>query len=58
MFETAELGRKLSKEDYNTQEPELRLRLLEIQEDLKHASFPVIILISGVDGAGKGETAP
>ncbi len=56
MFETAELGQKLSKEDYKLQEPELRMQLLEIQEDLKQASFPVIILIGGVDGAGKGET--
>lgn len=56
MFETAELGRKISKEEYRAQEPELRMQLLEIQEDLKNASFPVIILIGGVDGAGKGET--
>ncbi len=56
MFETAELGHKLSKEDYQAQEPELRMQLLEIQEDLKRAPFPVIILIGGVDGAGKGET--
>lgn len=56
MFETAELGRKISKEDYKAQEPELRMQLLEVQEDLKQASFPVIILIGGVDGAGKGET--
>lgn len=56
MFETAELGRKLSKKEYEEQEPGLRMQLLEVQEDLKHASFPVIILIGGVDGAGKGET--
>lgn len=56
MFETAELKRKISKEDYKTQEPELRMQLLDIQEDLKEANFPVIILIGGVDGAGKGET--
>ncbi|HQU82510.1 MAG TPA: polyphosphate:AMP phosphotransferase [Pyrinomonadaceae bacterium] len=56
MFETAELGRKISKEDYKTLEPELRMQLLDVQEDLKNASFPVIILIGGVDGAGKGET--
>ena len=56
MFETAELGRKLSKEEYKAQEPELRMRLLEVQDELKQAAFPVIILISGVDGAGKGET--
>lgn len=56
MFESAELGRKLSKKEYQEQEPELRMRLLEVQEALKQAPFPVIILISGVDGAGKGET--
>ncbi len=56
MFETAELGRKISKDEYKAQEPELRMQLLEMQEDLKQAPFPVIILIGGVDGAGKGET--
>ncbi len=56
MFETAELGQKLSKEDFKRQQPELRMQLLNIQEDLKSAKFPVIILIGGVDGAGKGET--
>ena len=56
MFETAELGRKLSKKDYDAQEPVLRTALLDVQEELKRAPFPVIILIGGVDGAGKGET--
>ncbi|MBC7932003.1 MAG: polyphosphate:AMP phosphotransferase [Rubrivivax sp.] len=56
MFETAELGHKLSKEDFDAHEPDLRMRLVEAQEKLKDASFPVIILIGGVDGAGKGET--
>ncbi|CAN1211167.1 polyphosphate:AMP phosphotransferase [Tumidithrix helvetica PCC 7403] len=56
MFESAEIGHKLSKEEYDAQESILRIQLLEIQEDLKQASFPVIILIGGVDGAGKGES--
>jgi polyphosphate:AMP phosphotransferase len=35
----------------------LRAALLETQEQLReNGSFPVIILISGVDGSGKGET--
>ncbi len=34
----------------------LRTRLLELQSRLKEADFPVLILISGVDGAGKGES--
>lgn len=57
MFETAELGHKLSKSDFNAQVPELRENLLAIQRQLKSASFPVLILLNGVDGAGKGETA-
>lgn len=56
MFESAELGHKLSKEEYDEQKPLLRTQLLSIQEELKDAPFPVIILIGGVDGAGKGET--
>jgi polyphosphate:AMP phosphotransferase len=56
MFETAELGHKLSKKEYDEQEPGLRTALLQAQEELKSASFPVIIIIGGVDGAGKGET--
>ena len=57
MFESAELGHKIDKKAYAVEEPELRTALLEAQFDLAHArSFPVIILIGGVDGAGKGPT--
>jgi len=57
MFESAELGHKLSKEAYKKIEPQLRADLLDAQYALfKAGSFPVIILISGVRGAGKGET--
>jgi polyphosphate:AMP phosphotransferase len=56
MFEVAELGHKVSKADYRQQVPELRTRLLQAQYQLRQADFPVIVLISGVDGAGKGET--
>ncbi|MCA9625993.1 MAG: polyphosphate:AMP phosphotransferase, partial [Myxococcales bacterium] len=55
MFETAELGRKLDKEVFKEQVVELRTQLLEVQRELyRAASFPVIILVGGVDGAGKG----
>lgn len=54
MFEVAELGHKISKQEYKEQVPELRTALLEIQEALKEADFPVIVLISGLDGSGKG----
>ena len=57
MFEAAELGHKLSKGQYKKIEPKLRADLLDAQFDLsKNGRFPVIALISGVRGAGKGET--
>jgi polyphosphate:AMP phosphotransferase len=56
MFETAELNRTVPKEEYDNAEPGLRTALLEVQERLKPADFSVIVLIGGVDGAGKGET--
>jgi AMP-polyphosphate phosphotransferase len=57
MFESAELGHKIDKETYNAEVPKLREALLDVQFDLaEKAEFPVIILIGGVDGAGKGET--
>jgi AMP-polyphosphate phosphotransferase len=56
MFEAAELGQKLSKADYAAQLPELRAGLLQAQLDLRAAGVSVIIIVSGADGAGKGET--
>ena len=57
MFESAELGHKIDKETFKAEEPKLRAALLETQELLReNGSFPVVILISGVDGSGKGET--
>jgi polyphosphate:AMP phosphotransferase len=55
MFELAELGHTLRKEEYKKRVPELRTRLLEVQNKLADSNFPVLILISGVDGGGKGE---
>jgi polyphosphate:AMP phosphotransferase len=57
MFESAELGHKLSRERYGRVEPKLRADLLDAQYELsRNGRFPVVILISGVRGAGKGET--
>lgn len=55
MFEIAELGHAVKKSVYNNQVPELRTRLLIAQEKIKQSNFSVIILISGVDGGGKGD---
>ena len=56
MFETAELGRRVSKEEYRQVEPTLRTELIMLQQQLRQADFPVLVLFSGVDGAGKGAT--
>ncbi len=55
MFEVAELGHKVSKADYNEKVPTLRTQLLTVQQQLRDHDYSVIILISGVDGGGKGE---
>lgn len=57
MFESAELGHKIAKSDYKKEVPGLREDLLNVQLELKEASsFQVIILVGGLDGAGRGAT--
>jgi polyphosphate:AMP phosphotransferase len=57
MFETAELGHKIEKEEYEREQSRLREALLEAQYQLKErAQYSVLIIISGVEGAGKSET--
>lgn len=55
MFEAAELGRKISKDQYAAELPKLRSELLDAHFALKETNIPVIIIVSGSDGAGKGE---
>jgi polyphosphate:AMP phosphotransferase len=55
MFEAAELGRKVSKEEYEQTLPPLRTDLLAAQFAARAAKLPVIVIVSGADGAGKGE---
>ncbi len=57
MFESAELGHKIDKATYDKEVPKLREDLLNTQFDLaQQARFPVVILVGGVDGAGRSET--
>jgi len=57
MFESAEIGHKIDKAAYRAAVPVLRAALLEAQVDLyENKKIPVVVLISGQDGAGKGET--
>lgn len=54
MFEAAELGQSLSKEKFDQEVPALHARLLGLQHRVKDAGIPVVVIISGVEGAGKG----
>src|SRR5512139_672667 len=57
MFQSAELGHKLSKEAYEAEEPNLREQLLGVQyELLDKAPFSVVIVLGVVEGSGKSET--
>jgi polyphosphate:AMP phosphotransferase len=55
MFQTAELGQKLSKKEFKALELPLWENLLGLQQKLRHeGDFPVLIDFAGVRGAGKG----
>lgn len=57
MFESAELGHRIDKETWKARLPALREALLEAQlELLEKADTAVVVVIAGVEGAGKGET--
>ena len=57
MFESAELGHCIDRKTFQKEVPKLRAELLDVQYDLmEKRDFPVIILVSGVDGSGKSET--
>jgi len=57
MFEAAENEHLLDEATYDAKLPKLREALLAAQYELKtQGRFPVIVLINGIEGAGKGET--
>ncbi|HND61668.1 MAG TPA: polyphosphate:AMP phosphotransferase, partial [Opitutaceae bacterium] len=55
MFDSAELGHAVTQARYDAALPKLRSRLLEAHFQLRHQKFPVIVVVSGADGAGKGD---
>ena len=55
MFEAAELGHVVAPQRYDRVLPRLRARLLDLHLALRSQKFPVIVIVSGADGAGKGE---
>jgi polyphosphate:AMP phosphotransferase len=56
MLKSAELGRALSKQEYDAAVTQLRTSLLKVQAEIEHAKFPVVVLLHGADGAGKSRT--
>jgi polyphosphate:AMP phosphotransferase len=57
MFESAELGHELDKATYDRELPALREALLAAQyQVLTSKAFPIVVVVAGVEGAGKGET--
>ncbi len=56
MFENAELGHKVDRSTYEREAPEVRAALLEAQRELAAADLSVVVIVTGVGGAGKSET--
>jgi polyphosphate:AMP phosphotransferase len=56
MFETAEVGNKVGKTAYEAEVPRVRTALLELQHRLAASDLAVVVIVSGVEGAGKEET--
>jgi len=54
MFETLEVGKCIDKKDFEEQSLALRQKLLTAQFELADLDYPVIIVVAGLDGAGKG----
>ena len=58
MFEGAELGAQVSRDEYRERALALRQSLLQAQRELRAAdTFPVIIVLAGFDASGRSETA-
>jgi polyphosphate:AMP phosphotransferase len=55
MFETAEIGHRVSREEFEKDELELRTKLLELQRRVRVGGFQTIVIVSGVEAAGKSD---
>jgi len=57
MFEADEVGSEIDKKAYERELPKLRAALLSAQTELATARLSVVVVIGGVEGAGKTEVA-
>jgi polyphosphate:AMP phosphotransferase len=56
MFETAEVGNRIEKADYVELSAQARSALLEAQTKLASSDTAIVVIVGGVEGAGKRET--
>ena len=54
MFENVVLGRRCSDKDFRTQAPELRMKLFDAQRQCIDRKIPLLVIVDGVNGAGRG----
>jgi polyphosphate:AMP phosphotransferase len=52
VFEAAEIGSRIEKQEYEAELPSLRTSLINAQYDLREADFPVLIVLAGDDRMG------
>lgn len=57
MFEALETGKKLSKDEFKRLRDELRPALLSQQFAFKALQYPVILVLGGLDGSGRGSVS-
>lgn len=57
MFESAEVGRSVGKKEYAKRVEPLRSRILKAQHALAQSDLRLVIIVGGVEGAGKTEVA-
>jgi polyphosphate:AMP phosphotransferase len=55
MPKAADKRTRLSKKAYEAQVPALREELVQLQVRLKEAPFKIVLILAGVEGAGRGE---
>ncbi len=55
MLEAAEIGSTIDKKEFEEALPELRVRFVNAQYDLRQADFPVLLAIVGDDRQGAGD---
>ncbi|MGH8482520.1 MAG: polyphosphate:AMP phosphotransferase, partial [Nevskiaceae bacterium] len=55
MFETAEVGHSVSKAAFEKKQHKLHAELLAAQRQAREAKLPVVVIVSGVETAGKSQ---